>query len=743
MRRYLTHVRIDGFGSVSNAVFGPFEPGLNVVFGRNEAGKTTLAQLVKGVLFGWEDPSSRRNDYLPASAERSGALVFARRPEGCEPVADAEAGAATGTSFGAGEQPETTVLYRGGADGRLEGDEGVVADIDRETFRTMFFLTSDELRSLRTTTDMTAKLLTAGAGSAASPARILAELEDGIAQLAVPESGGRRSLARLAVEQEALRGRIVDAEREAEGFRRQERELAELEPSCAEMSARIVAANDEIESLTAVRASVAECDDDIASLDRRLASLTAEAGALPEGPIATGPLAGLSAADERSLRDRIDVLAERLERLRHKVDVAKDNHDASRATYEAYLEAETAEGREASRARQRGIQLALSVALPIVFVAAGVALLYAQGRIHANVSTAILGIALVLFAIILAGASFFLAFRPNRDGKDADEHKTDLHWAMLQDKKRYEAQCADLASFKAEVRAELDASGLVQAEGSLRRARQLLDEAAEERAEETALAQRRQAAASRIASIEAQIETARSQRAKLCRDAGLAEDVLVADIDRAIDRRSRQRAELLEASEGINQRCGELRNSLSHARNLRGFDKLKLAYQQSRTRQREAERDLARLLIAKRMLEASVASWESTSQPEVYRQAGRLLGLMTGGKWTQVSIGPEGELEVADGVRPPLDPARLSLSTCQQLYLSLRIALLVTADNVGRSVPVIADDILVNFDAARRVSAAAALAELSTYRQVVLLTCHEEVVAALQAADPSANVVRI
>lgn len=100
-------------------------------------------------------------------------------------------------------------------------------------------------------------------------------------------------------------------------------------------------------------------------------------------------------------------------------------------------------------------------------------------------------------------------------------------------------------------------------------------------------------------------------------------------------------------------------------------------------------------------------------------------------------------LEVADAVKTTRDPAHLSLGTCQQLYLALRIALLMEADNVGRAIPILADDILVNFDSARRVGAAEALAELARRRQVILFTCHEEIVETLRAADPTLNEVEL
>ena len=143
------------------------------------------------------------------------------------------------------------------------------------------------------------------------------------------------------------------------------------------------------------------------------------------------------------------------------------------------------------------------------------------------------------------------------------------------------------------------------------------------------------------------------------------------------------------------------------------------------------------------MLEAAIAAWESKSQPEVYRQASRLLSLMTDGRWVKVAMTPEGRLQVMDAVKTEREPVHLSLGTCQQLYLALRIALLITADNVGRSIPILADDILVNFDARRRVGAARALAELARTRQVILFTCHEEIVESMRSADPALNVVEL
>ena len=133
MGKYLEHIKMDAFGAFSNRLIGPFGPGMNVVFGRNEAGKTTFAQFVGGVLFGWEEARGQRNTYKPDNAERAGTLFFANED-------------------GSGDSQASRIRN---ADG-LQGDTSVADDIDRETYRTMFSLTSDELRQLRNTTDVTA-----------------------------------------------------------------------------------------------------------------------------------------------------------------------------------------------------------------------------------------------------------------------------------------------------------------------------------------------------------------------------------------------------------------------------------------------------------------------------------------------------------------------------------------------------------------------------------------------------------
>lgn len=737
--RYLQRVKIESFGAFSGKVVGPFAPGLNVVFGRNEAGKTTLASFVGGVLFGWEDARGTRNTYKPGNAERAGSLFFSRCPEGAE---------ADQAPF----EDDVELSRVKNADG-LQGDASLVDDIDKETFRTMFSLTSDELRSLRNTTDVTAKLLTAGSGTGASPAQALAQVQERLVEYTSRAAGVEHSLVNLSAEQDRIREQLSLAAEEAERLKQEDKELRELEPQRADLCERISELNATIEGLAASRAAVEKLDSQITSQGQELqqlreeeASLAASAARTASAARAAEPLPAslmrLTSAEERALRSRLDSFSSELAAAEHRTASAKENRVASTAAYEALLEAHDIQGHEGRSRRQRSAQIILSVALPVAFMLVGV-LVFMRGRTISSLSFTALGSALILFSLVLAAGALVMLFRPSKTEEEQEARKQDLQWVMLQDKKKHESCLAEQEQLAADIAEHLEGAGLGAAAGSLDQARALLDEAREARQEESLLAQRRQALSVRRQALEESLAAAKAQRATVFSRVKLRDGETLAAFDAAIARKTQQRASVQEASERVIRRCGELSQKLAQAKHLHRFDELKLSYQQVRTRQNESAQDYARLLLAKRMLEAAIAAWESKSQPEVYRHASRLLADMTGGRWAKVSMAADGKLQVTDSVNTVRSPQHLSLSTCQQLYLALRIALLITAKNVGRAVPILADDILVNFDERRRAAAARALAELARHRQVVLFTCHKEIVDVCAQACPSVNVVEL
>lgn len=746
---FLKYVRVGQFGTLGNRLVGPFSPGLNVVHGPNESGKTTLAALVEGVLFGWRDGRGGAGAYEPPTGERSGALLFAARPDGegaggASPADEGSGGADGGAACeGAPVEAELSRVGEGG----LQGDVALVGDIDLATFRTLFSLSGDELRRMRQGTAVTARLLTAGAGTAASPAQALAAVQQRLDVLASRVDGSAGSLAALAAEREAAKQAVGEATARMEQQRAHHRELRELEPEQAAMSARLDEATRSVEHGRTARLGLERLAAEERSLGAELASAQAEEAqarqARAQHEAAVGAhLAHLSTAEDASARERLDVLATREAKQEHAVDVARTNHHSSKAAHEALREALAADDAVARARRQRTAKVGVATVLTVAFLLAGVPV-FMYGRSLPSLSYMILGGGLVLVALVLAAATLGMLLRPSRRDDVYGARLQDARWVLLQDEKKLAACEEGMAQVRAAIAEELGAFGLGAAQGSVRRARVLLDEAKDVRSQMALDAQRQQAAALRARSLQERLAAIAAERAELAERAGVEPGIAPAALDDLIDRKERDRAALRDTAEAVSRRLGELTEELAQAQQSRELDLCKMRYEEAACRLKDAEVEFARLTLARSLLETAIGAWQSKSQPEVYQQASRLLALMTGGRWTQVRVTDAGALEAVDDARVACDVRQLSLGTCQQLYLALRLALLACAGSVGRAIPVLADDILANFDAERRRGAARALAELARTRQVVLLTCHEEVLAALKAVEPQATVLEL
>lgn len=732
MTAFLRWIEAHRYGALTGRRAGPFGPGLNVVYGPNEAGKTTLASLVGGILFGWNDGHGVTNTYQPASGERSGALLFCSDGGGSGPV-DLQNPSAY------------SVLERTGT-APLEGDTSLVRDIDRVTYRTLFSLTSDELLSLRDSSDVTARLLAAGSGTSGSPSGAFIGIEQRIAALTAPEGDDAGAIPYLERRLDDLRDQVQAASREAELARQECRELRELRQNRSEAAEHLDALNREIGELAAARDHIGRYDARSGALEEESARLEDEQRAFEAQASEAGSidprLLALDAVRERAVRSRLDEYEESWDKMQRIVETAEQNSASSRASYEAFLEMDDSDPSRKRRLALKGSQAIVSVVPTLAFIVAGI-LLFIHGRHIGSLSFTAFGAALIVLAFLLAAAGAVLLLRPDRHSQSLDSRRQDAQWVMLQDRKKLDGTLADAERLKREISAYMEDAGLGAAAGSLRQARLLMEEAAQVRTQRAAADQRLSALAVRIRANRQEAQDVAAQRAEVLdslRDLPRLDDPLQA-IEAALQAKEGQRGALQGLASDFDRRIGELGERLQHAASDRQLDALKLEYQQVRTRLRESKHDLVELLLAKRMLERSMALWESTGKPQVYHEAGQLLSLITGGRWVEVSLAATGSIVVRDAGGNEAKPRHLSLGTCQQLYLALRIALLMNAGEVGRNIPVLADDILVNFDGERRKGAAEALARLAQKRQVIVFTCHRETAAALGRVWPGLPVV--
>lgn len=155
----------------------------------------------------------------------------------------------------------------------------------------------------------------------------------------------------------------------------------------------------------------------------------------------------------------------------------------------------------------------------------------------------------------------------------------------------------------------------------------------------------------------------------------------------------------------------------------------------------EAAEQWAVLTLCRAMLDETRKIYETERQPEVVRQASSFFTVMTEGRYTRVIApldGSEIQVERADGVR--LSPQILSRGTAEQLYLSMRLALVREYANHVDLLPVVFDDIFVNFDPDRSRTSFKALRELCATHQVLLFTCHPHLVKQVEETVPSAKI---
>lgn len=130
---------------------------------------------------------------------------------------------------------------------------------------------------------------------------------------------------------------------------------------------------------------------------------------------------------------------------------------------------------------------------------------------------------------------------------------------------------------------------------------------------------------------------------------------------------------------------------------------------------------------AARLLADAQQRYERERQPEVVREAGRLFSTMTQGRYQSLTVPLDsGRIEAFDCQAAARTSDLLSRGTAEQLYLAIRLGLIARSGVVGSSLPVLMDDVLVNFDPERRTGAVEAIAQLAEERQVVFFTCHPE-----------------
>ncbi len=150
-----------------------------------------------------------------------------------------------------------------------------------------------------------------------------------------------------------------------------------------------------------------------------------------------------------------------------------------------------------------------------------------------------------------------------------------------------------------------------------------------------------------------------------------------------------------------------------------------LAHVERRLDEVRTKRD-RRMLLAQLIRKAD-ADFRRKHQPDVIQRASSYLSTVTRGRYERLALDEhEDQLMVYEAgkgfghpVRPPL-----SQGTLDQIYLSLRLAIIDHLDADRERLPVFLDEVFVNWDRGRRYAAFDILSEMAEERQLFLFTCH-------------------
>ena len=162
---------------------------------------------------------------------------------------------------------------------------------------------------------------------------------------------------------------------------------------------------------------------------------------------------------------------------------------------------------------------------------------------------------------------------------------------------------------------------------------------------------------------------------------------------------------------------------------------------QSQTGQLQEEYDALRLAMD--TLTDANTVLQNRFSPQLSRRTAEIFHELTEGRYTAAALDRSFHLTA----RPAGDPIDrdiqlLSAGAADQLYLSARLAICELVLPSEKSIPIILDDALTNFDDERCAAALRWLKQAAAHRQILLFTCHSRE-ADFFAGDPEVAVQRL
>ena len=216
-----------------------------------------------------------------------------------------------------------------------------------------------------------------------------------------------------------------------------------------------------------------------------------------------------------------------------------------------------------------------------------------------------------------------------------------------------------------------------------------------------------------------------------------------------LNRLGTEAGQVVEEISRLGARHGQLKAAFDA---LNGSD----AAARAAARQQEAAAGMAeaaerylRLKTAARLLQWSMERFRQTRQGPMLARASEIFQALTLGSFSRLLVDADSHdsprlVSIRTDGNKPVEVPGLSEGTRDQLYLALRLAALDQQASQGSRMPLIADDLFINFDDRRTEAGLQVLGEVSRRMQVILLTHHDHLVPlARQVLGDGLNVIEL
>jgi uncharacterized protein YhaN len=162
-------------------------------------------------------------------------------------------------------------------------------------------------------------------------------------------------------------------------------------------------------------------------------------------------------------------------------------------------------------------------------------------------------------------------------------------------------------------------------------------------------------------------------------------------------------------------------------------------------------RDVTRyveLRLAKQILEREIEQYRQENQAPLLTRSGEIFEALSRGAYVRITSEVSEEVAGARLVAVPAAGGEvavngLSAGTRDQLFLSLRLASLEESLGRAESMPLVADDILIEFDDARSRATLEVLAEMGRKTQILLFSHHRHVAEMARELGPAATLIEL